>query len=121
MTKIYNSKVFVLFFIIALGIFTAIMLGTTSYAFKDTSDDLYRQKEQTIIHQAKLYAETLDSLKTEGNLVITLDDMVRAGYYVADDEEGNVYDPKNPKATLNGLKIKLTISNGNIIAGIIEE
>ena len=44
------------------------------------------------------------------------------GYYVADDKEGNVTDPRNSKSNLNGLKIKLSYQDdGTIEAEVIEE
>ena len=61
------------------------------------------------------------STDVDGNFVITVEDLVRNGYYVADDSDGNVVDPRNSKNNLNGLKIKLTYSNGKINADVIEE
>lgn len=108
--------------IVVLGVFTIAMLSVTSYAYKDRSTGYYEETVHLIEKQAELYGDTLKSLKYEGNLVITLDDLVGAGYYVADDTEGNVVDPRNSKATLNGLKIKLTYdSKGKIEASVIEE
>ena len=105
-----------------VGIFTFIVIGTTSSAFKDNSDMYYEQTEKMIIHNAEIYGKTLESLKTEGSMVITVDDLVKAGYYGDVDGDGNVKNPKNSKATLNGLKIKLVYqSDGNIKASIIEE
>lgn len=106
---------------IVLGLFTITMLSTTSYAYKDNSDDYYEQVVNVIEKQAVLYGDTLESLKSEGNYVITVEDLVSNGYYVADDSEGNVVDPRNSKHNLNGLKIKLTYENGNVKAKVIEE
>jgi competence protein ComGC len=107
--------------VIVLGLFTITMLSTTSYAYKDNSDDYYEQVVNVIEKQAILYGDTLESLKSEGNYVITVEDLVSNGYYVADDSEGNVVDPRNSKHNLNGLKIKLTYENGNVKAKVIEE
>ena len=71
--------------------------------------------------QAELYGGTLDTLKRDGNFVITVEDLVSNGYYVADDSEGRVVDPRNSKHDLNGLKIKLTYENGKVKAEAIEE
>ena len=59
-------------------------------------------------------------LKDEEYMIITLDDVLNAGYYVADNDNGKVIDPRNTKATLNGIKIKLTYNNGDIKAAVIE-
>lgn len=108
--------------IVVLGVFTIGILSTTSYAYQDKSGIYYQEIEHVIEKQALIYARTLNNLKEEGNLVITLNDLVSAGYYVADDNEGNVIDPRNSKATLNGLKIKLTYeAEGKITASVIED
>ena len=106
--------------IIVLGIFTIGILGSTSYAYKDQSIEYYDQIVNLVEKQAQLYGKTLANLKTKENLVITLSDLVDSGYYVADDTDGNVKDPRNSKDTLNGLKIKLTYNDGNIEAKVIE-
>jgi competence protein ComGC len=107
--------------ILVLGVFTIVMLSTTSYAYKDNSDDYYLQVINVIEKQAVLYGDTLDNLKNEGNFVITVEDLVSNGYYMADDAEGNVVDPRNSKHNLNGLKIKLTYEKGKVKANVIEE
>lgn len=108
--------------IIVLGLFTIGILSSTSYAYKDRSEDYYKETVNLIEKQAVLYGKTLASLKEEGNLVITLNDLVENGYYVADDKEGNVTDPRNSKSNLNGLKIKLSYQDdGTIEAEVIEE
>ena len=86
--------------IIVLGLFTIGILSSTSYAYKDRSEDYYKETVNLIEKQAVLYGKTLTSLKEEGNLVITLNDLVENGYYVADDKEGNVTDPRNSKSNL---------------------
>lgn len=108
--------------IMVLGVFTLVMLGSTSYAFKDHTEDYLDEIKHVILKEAKIYGKTLNSLKEEGSLIITLNDLIDAGYYVPDDNEGDVVDPRNSKATLNSLKIKLVYQeDGNIDAEIIEE
>lgn len=107
--------------IIVLGVVTIGVLASTSHSFKDYSDEYYEEKVHLIEKQAELYGETLNNLKAEGNLVITLDDMIKAEYFATDDSNGNVVDPRNHKATLNGLKVKLTYVEGKVKATVIEE
>lgn len=108
--------------IIVLGVFTLGILGTTSSAYKNYSGEYYEQTINIIEKQAELYGKSLNNLKEEGSLVITLSDLVSKGYYVADDSEGNVIDPRNSKNTLNGLKIKLTYEKDGVVsAKVIEE
>jgi len=103
-----------------LAIITTVVLISTSNAFKDNDELLYQEKANLIVHQSELYAKSLPNLETEGHLIITVSDIVKNGYFVADDDEGNVIDPRNSKSTLNGMKIKLSYNEGNIKATIIE-
>jgi len=108
--------------IIVLGVFTLAMIATTSYAFKDRSEDYYKEKVQLLEKQATIYGKSLNNLKEEGNLVITVKDLVDKGYYVPDNAKGDVVDPRNSKGTLNSMKIKLIYNqDGSIDAEIIEE
>ena len=108
--------------IIVLGVFTLVMMAATSYAFKDKSEDYFEEKVQLIEKQAALYGKTLNNLKEEGNLVITVKDLVDKGYYVPDNTKGDVIDPRNSKGTLNSMKVKLFYNqDGTIKAEVIEE
>lgn len=121
MKNIGHTGLEILVVIIVLGISTLTILTTTSNAFKDNSNDLYEETKYLIEHQATIYAKSLDNLSSEENIVITLDDLINAGYYL-NDEDGKVVDPRNSNATLNGLKIKLTYNEGTgVSATIIED
>jgi competence protein ComGC len=106
--------------IMVMGVLTMLIIGSTSNAFKDKTGDYYNEIEHAIEKQAVLYGNTLDNLKEEGHLMITLDDVINAGYFIAN-EDGNVVDPRNSKNTLNGIKIKLTYKNDKVIAEVIDE
>lgn len=93
---------------IVFGVITAITISATSYAFKDNSDEFYKVRVSNIESNAKRYAMTIDELKTEGSKVITVNDLVDNGYLSPDNDKGDVIDPRNSKATLNNVKIKLT-------------
>jgi len=110
-----------LFVVIVLGVATMVILGSTSYAYQDSSSKYYDETVSLILNQAELYGESLESLKTNGSLIITLNDMIDAGYYVADDGDGNVVDPRNSKATLNGMRIRLNYQDDKVEAKIMEE
>ena len=108
--------------IVVVGVFTFIMIGTTSNAFKDDSQEYYEQVEKMIVHNAEIYGKTLTSLPEQGSMIITVDDLVKAGYYGDVDSNGNVKNPLNSKGTLNSLKIKLVYQeDGSIKGSIIEE
>ena len=118
--KGYTTKQ-LLIVIIGLGIFTLGLFGATSYAYKDNSEEYYKEKVNLMEKQAVLYASTLENLKEDNNTVITLDEMVEAGYYIADNDDGDVIDPRNTKATLNKTKIKISYENEEYKAKVIED
>lgn len=93
-----------------LGLIVIITLTTTSYAFKDNSQEYYETKINGIEKVAVLYGENSETLKNEKNLVITINDLIREGYLHPDGEDGKITDPRNSKGSLNSLKIKLTIN-----------
>ena len=82
--------------------------------------NVFDRIEHAIEKQAALYGGTLNNLKEEGHLMITLDDVIEAGYFIAD-ENGNVVDPRNSSNVLNGIKIKLVYENDKVTAEVIEE
>ncbi len=105
-----------------LGVCTLATIGLTSNAYKDNSEELYDEKVHLIMKQAKEYGKTLTNLKDEKNLIITVNDLVKNDYYVADNKDGEIVDPRNSKATLNGLKLKLSYNDdGSIDVEVLEE
>ena len=105
-----------------LGIIVIATLVTTSYAFKDNSEDYYETKIHGIEKVAVIYGQKSEALKNEKNLVITVNDLVKEGYVHADGEDGKVTDPRNSKGSLNSLKIKLTMNDKEEVeAQVIKE
>lgn len=117
--KGYTGKE-LLIVIMIMGVLTIGIIGFTSNAYKDKTGDYYNELVHSMEKQAALYGNTLDSLKEEGNLMITLDDVIKAGYFVAD-SEGNVVDPRNDKSNLNSTRIKLTYKDDKVTAEVIDE
>lgn len=109
--KGYTGKE-LLIVIAVMGIFTFLVIGFTSNAYVDNSELYYDEIVHAIEKQACLYGEKSDALKEEGNLVITVEDLVEAEYFVAN-AEGMVEDPSNTKHSLNNLKIKLSYDEEN--------
>ena len=96
--------------IIVFGIITAVTLSATSYAFRDNTDEYYESKVSDIESNARRYGSTLEELKTEGSKVITVKELVDAGYLSSDNKNGDIIDPRNEKKTMNNVKIKITYS-----------
>ena len=94
------------------GLITAITIGATSYAFKDNTEEYYKSKISDIESNARRYGSTLEELKTENSKVITVKELVDAGYLSPDNDKGDIIDPRNQKSTLNSLKIKITYEEG---------
>ncbi len=104
-----------------LGLVVLITLATTSYAFKDHSQEYYETRMNGIKKMAVLYGEKSETLKEEKNMVITVNDLVKEGY-LHGDKAGKIADPRNSKGSLNGIKIKISIDDeGKVEATVIDE
>ena len=107
---------------IVFGIITAITIGATSNAFKDDTDTYYKVKVKDIEANAKRYGMTLEEVKTEGSKVVTVKDIVDAGFLSPDNKDGDILDPRNQKVTMNNTKVKITYSEEDgYEATLIEE
>lgn len=95
---------------VVFGLITAVTIGATSNAFKDDTEEYYRVKVKDIESNAKRYGMTLEEVKTEGSKVITVKELVDAGFLSPDNEKGDILDPRKPKTTMNNTKIKITYS-----------
>ena len=105
-----------------LGVIVIATIATTSYAFRDNTEDYYETKIHGIEKVAVVYGNNSEALKTERNLVITVNDLVREGYIHPDGEDNKVVDPRNSKGSLNSLKIKLSINDKEEVeAKVIED
>ena len=105
----------------ALGLVVLITLLTTSNALKDHSDEYYKTKINGIEKMAVLYGKKSETLQTEKNMVITVNDLVKEGS-LNGDKDGKVSDPRNSKSNLNGVKIKISINDkGEVEATVIDE
>ncbi len=105
-----------------LGIIVIATLVSTSYAFKDNSEEYYETKIHGIEKVAVIYGQNSEALKEEKNLVITVNDLVKEGYVHPDGEDNKVTDPRNSKGSLNSLKIKLSMNDEEEVeAKVIED
>lgn len=96
---------------IVFGIITAITIGATSSSFKEDTEEYYNVKVNNIESNAKRYGMTIEEVKTEGSKIITVKDLVDAGFLSPDNEKGDILDPRNTKTTMNNTKVKITYSD----------
>lgn len=121
MKKNGYSIVELLIVIIVLGVATLGFIFATSNAFKDTSEETYEEVTYLILRQAEEYGKNSPSLAVDGSQIITVRDLIENDYFIPNSADGNVVDPRNSKATLNGLKIKLVKEGEEVKASLIEE
>ena len=121
MKKNGYSAVELLIVIVLLGVITLGVVISTSNAFKDDAGEIYEETTYLILRQAELYGKNSSTLEQEGVQIITVRYLVESKYYVSVNQEGNVVDPRNSKATLNGLKIKLVKEGEEVKASLLEE
>ena len=66
MVILVNKKGYTVFELIivmlVLGVVTALFIGTTSYAFKDNTEEYYTVRKSNIESNAKRYQELIDEL-----------------------------------------------------------
>lgn len=121
MKKNGYSAIELLIVIVILGVVTLGVVITSSNAFKDDKEAIYEETTYLILHQAEEYGKESPVLEQEHTQIITVRDLIESGLYVSVDKDGNVVDPRNSKATLNGLKIKLVKEGDEVKASLIEE
>ncbi len=108
MNKKGYSIIELLILIIVTGIIASVLIIKSSYAFKDNSEELYKQTENLLLKAANNYAiKNPDLFKDNKVINVKVEELVKANFYPADDKEGNVVDPRNKKATLNNTEIRI--------------
>ena len=94
--------------IVIMGVVTFATISKFSYALTDNKDELYKLEEKLIETQAAVYGATIiDELK-EKSTTVTINHLINEKYLSADDESGNIYDPRDERETLNDKKVKLS-------------
>lgn len=120
----FKSKNIILYEIIGvIAIFSIIYfiaVNKASYAFSyNETQELYTTRIHLIKKSAEEYANnTLDLFKEKDTIYITVDDLIKAGYLLAD-EDGKIMDPTSDVKSLNNLKIKLTYKDEKVNAKIL--
>lgn len=108
--------------IILFGVLVAFTISKTAYSFENDTTEYYEVTMKSIESNAKRYAESLEELKSSETKIITVKDLVSAGYLEADNKNGDIIDPRNSNSTLNNVKIKLTYDEDKgYKATVIEE
>ena len=93
--------------IIVFGAITVFTISRVSYALSDDKSEVYNLEVKLIKTQAKAYGEAKKE-EINGSETITVKTLVTENYLQADDEDGNIIDPRNDRKTLNDKKIKIT-------------
>lgn len=95
----------VLLFVI--GLVTLIVLTKTSYAFKDSNDEVRYVQSKLIIEQAKKYGESIKSeLKDETTKTILIQTLIDQNLLLTN-EDGKIVSAEDDSKYLNGDKIEL--------------
>ncbi len=110
--------------LVFLGIFTIcyfVIVNKVSYSFSgDTEQEMYAVTINSIEKQSVVYGQNeKDLFKDKSSVYVTVEDLIKKGYYFADDEEGNVEDPRDTSKNLNDVKIKITNKNNKITAKVL--
>ena len=94
--------------IVVFGAITIFGISKVSYALSDDKTELYNLEIKYLETQAKAYGQTqIEELK-QSSKTTTVNSLIAEKYVQADDDKGNVLDPRDEKRTLNDKKIKLS-------------
>ena len=93
-----------------------------SYAFDyDTAEVLYENKMNLINIASQNYYKINPELFAEKNVIyITVKDLINAKLIEADDEHGNLKDPRSDVKNLNNLKIRLSIIDDKLQVKLLD-
>ena len=121
-----KKNIYLYAFIGVMAVFTIAFFTAaikSSYAFPTGKENTkYEEKLNIIKKCAQTYGEqNPDLFKEEENIYITVDELVKMNYLIADNEDGEVKDPSSEVKTLNDIKIRITNKDGKITTKIIDK
>ncbi len=121
-----KKNVYLYAFIGIMALFTITFFTAairSSYAFPTGKENTRYEEKMNIIKKcAETYGEeNPDLFKEDENIYITVDELVKLNYLIADNDEGEVKDPSSEVKTLNDIKIRITSKDGNVTAKIIDK
>ena len=101
-----------------MGIVTLVVLTKTSYAFKDSNDEVRYNQAKLIIKQAEKYGESIkEELKTEVTKTIVVQTLIDQKLLIPN-EDGKIISAEDDNKYLNSDKIELkydTKSNSVVV------
>ncbi len=107
MNKLGYSKIEILIVVVLLGIVAFITINNTSYAFAIDNNENIAEVKKLIEIQSRDYAlDNLDLFKETKTTYISVEDLLEAGYLIANDN-GLFTDPTDSSKNLNDSKIRL--------------
>ena len=99
--------------IVVFGAIAFFTISKVSYALSDDKTELYNLEIKYIETQAEAYGNTKkEEIKNEAQEV-TVNYLVSEKYLEAEDDKGNIFDPRDESKTLNENKIKLSYDSKN--------
>ena len=93
--------------IVVFGIITFFTISKVSYALSDNTEELYDLEIKYIETQAQTYGNTKKEEIKEKSTTVTVNHLINEKYLKADDDSGNIFDPRDKTETLNDKKVKL--------------
>ncbi len=94
--------------IVVFGVIAFFTISKVSYALSDDKSEVYRLEVQYILNGAIAYGNAkVDEIK-EKSTTVTVNQLISENFIQADDDDNNIYDPRDKTKTLNDQKIKLT-------------
>ena len=101
----------VLVVVIVFGAIALFTISKVSYALSNDASEVFKLQVNLIEMQAKKYGEDNKDKIGDSGMTITVKTLVTEKYLYADNEDGDIVDPREEKKTLNDKKIKITYDN----------
>lgn len=102
------TMVDLLIVIVVFGVITFITISKVSYALSDDQKQVYDLEVKYIETGAKAYGQTKIEEIKQKSTTVTVNHLLNENFIQADDDSGNIYDPRDKSETLNDKKVKLT-------------
>ena len=94
--------------IVVFGVITFITISKVSYALSDDKEEVYKLEVKYIETGARAYGQTKIEEIKQKSTTVTVNHLLNENFLQADDDSGNIYDPRDKAETLNDKKVKLT-------------
>ncbi len=117
-----NNKGFTLTELLAVIIVLAIIVSIAASSFLSIKRDIEDNQLTNILTNIESKAKTFAFENATSKITyVTIDELIKGGYIIADDSDGFIYDPRDNSKKLNCLMYKIEYKDGEYIVTLENE